>query len=142
MANEISSMVLAQLPASASRSGQFEKPEAVKVPDTGAQALPEQGKELPQQAEKSQSSASKAEIEQAVSQINNFVQSVKRDLSFSTDEASGKTVIKVIDSDSGKLIRQIPSEEVLALANHLQGLQDSAPNSEKMPPGILFSDST
>lgn len=140
MANEISSMVMAQAPMPASKSGQFVKLDAAKVPDTGGEVLPEQGKELPPQA--GQQSVNSAKLEEAVSQINSFVQSVQRDLSFSMDEASGRTVIKVMDSESGKLVRQIPSEEVLALASYLQGMQEESSGTESIPTGILFSDST
>ncbi len=141
MANEISSMVTAAMtPAPAQKSGQFVKLDAAKVSDERGQSLPDEGQGLPQSGKES---VNGADLQEAVSQINNFVQSVKRDLSFSLDEASGRTVIKVIDGDSGKLVRQIPSEEVLALASYLQGMQDSAAALDgEIPKGMLFSDST
>ena len=55
----------------------------------------------------------------AVEKIDRFVQSVKRNLEFLIDDSSGKVVVKVIASDSGEVIRQIPNEEVLKLANRL-----------------------
>lgn len=58
-------------------------------------------------------------LKTAVQEIEKFVQSVKRNLEFSIDEPSGKVVVKVIASDSGEVIRQIPNEEVLKLANSL-----------------------
>jgi flagellar protein FlaG len=150
MANDISSMVMAQLPAAtAQKSSQFVKLEAANVPDTGGQNLPVQGqdlpvqgKDLPQQAQEKETTASSSELRDAVSQINEFVQSVQRDLSFSMDEASGRTIIKVIDSESGKLVRQIPSEEVLALATYLQDVNKETTSIGTVPSGILFSDST
>jgi flagellar protein FlaG len=60
-------------------------------------------------------------LKMAVQEIEKFVQSVKRNLAFSIDEPSGKVVVKVIASDSGEVIRQIPNEEVLKLANSLNG---------------------
>jgi flagellar protein FlaG len=59
------------------------------------------------------------QLKQAVQEIERFVQSVKRNLEFSIDEASGKVVVKVIASESGLIVRQIPSEEVLKLAESL-----------------------
>ena len=59
------------------------------------------------------------QLRAAVQEIEKFVQSVKRNLEFSIDETSGKVVVKVIASGSGEVIRQIPSEEVLKLANSL-----------------------
>ncbi|AZD00894.1 flagellar protein FlaG [Pseudomonas chlororaphis] len=58
-------------------------------------------------------------LKMAIKEIEEFVQSVKRNLEFSIDEPSGKVVVKVIASDSGEVIRQIPNEEVLKLANSL-----------------------
>lgn len=58
-------------------------------------------------------------LDTAVASMRSFAQSVSRDLDFSIDEASGRVVAQVIDSESGTLIRQIPSEEVLKLAEHL-----------------------
>ncbi len=56
------------------------------------------------------------ELNAAVQQMNTYVQNIQRDLQFSVDEESGRNVVKVIDSKSKEVIRQIPSEEVLALA--------------------------
>jgi len=82
------------------------------------------------------------EVRQAVSEINEIVQSVQRDLSFNMDEDSGKTVIKVVDTESGELIRQIPSEEVLAIASQLREFQEDAVSQNEIGQGLLFSDST
>ncbi|WP_282410241.1 flagellar protein FlaG [Pseudomonas sp. PS02303] len=59
------------------------------------------------------------QLKMAVQEIEKFVQSVRRNLEFSIDEPSGKVVVKVIASDSGEVVRQIPNEEVLKLANNL-----------------------
>ncbi|WP_223517042.1 flagellar protein FlaG [Pseudomonas sp. GL-B-19] len=58
-------------------------------------------------------------LKAAIQEIEKFVQSVKRNLEFSIDEASGQVVVKVIASESGEVVRQIPNEEVLKLANSL-----------------------
>lgn len=63
--------------------------------------------------------AEQDKLKKAVQEIEKFVQSVKRNLEFSIDEPSGKVVVKVIASGSGEVIRQIPNEEVLKLANSL-----------------------
>lgn len=64
-------------------------------------------------------SQSEDKVKAAAEDIQKFFQSVKRNLEFSTDESSGKLVVKVIASDSGVVIRQIPNEEVLKLAESL-----------------------
>ena len=56
------------------------------------------------------------ELEAAVENLREFVTDMQRELQFSVDEDSGRTIITVIDSDSGKIIRQIPPEEILQLA--------------------------
>jgi len=52
-------------------------------------------------------------------QIDTFLRSNGRQLQFSVDADSGRTVITVRDPDSGAVVRQIPSEEALRLARSL-----------------------
>jgi len=59
------------------------------------------------------------QLADAVSQVENFTQSLAKDLTFSVDKDSGRTVVKVIDSSTNEVIRQFPSEEMLALSNAL-----------------------
>mgnify|MGYP001608458864 CR=1 FL=1 len=61
-----------------------------------------------------------AELSQAVKQINDFVQDIQRNIEFSVDDDTGRTVIRVYDSSTEELIRQIPNEEVLELAKNLK----------------------
>ncbi len=58
-------------------------------------------------------------VEQAVNQINQYVQTLSRDLHFTVDEDSGRTVVKVLNTETKEIIRQIPSEELLQIARHL-----------------------
>lgn len=69
--------------------------------------------------QKQDSVSERDKLKMAVQEIEKFVQSVKRNLEFSIDEPSGKVIVKVIASDSGEVVRQIPNEEVLRLANSL-----------------------
>lgn len=55
----------------------------------------------------------------AVSQMNDYVQNLQRNLQFTIDEATGKDVVTIIDSESKEVIRQLPSEEALILARRL-----------------------
>jgi flagellar protein FlaG len=63
--------------------------------------------------------ATKEQLEGAVATIQDFVQTVQRSLNFAVDDSSGQVVVKVTDSDSGDVIRQIPSEDALQLAENL-----------------------
>ena len=66
------------------------------------------------------------DLKQAVSKLNDYVQNVQRNLQFSIDKESGATVVKVIDSKSEKVIRQMPTEETLRLARSLAEQSDEA----------------
>jgi len=59
----------------------------------------------------------------AVEAFKAFVQDIQRNLDFSVDDSTGQVVVKVIDGDSGKLIRQIPSEELLRLSERLEDMR-------------------
>lgn len=102
-----------------------------KAADEKRQDVSADGQAVPQDdSEKMRSK--QQELEQVVSKMSDFVQSLERDLNFSIDESSGRTVIKVIDSQSDEVIRQIPSEEALALLRRqVEGKNDD-------PRGLLF----
>jgi len=88
----------------------------VKVVDTG-NTLPVKPPESPNgKVEKKESSAT--DVNQAVARMNEFIQKEQRNLQFSVDDATGSTVVRVTDSKSGELIRQIPNEIFLDLAKH------------------------
>lgn len=57
-----------------------------------------------------------SDVSHAVRKLNDYVQTMSRELHISVDEESGHTVIRVIDPVSKEVIRQIPQEEILALA--------------------------
>lgn len=73
-------------------------------------------------ADVKQAEPAASEVSQAVSDINDYLQSVNRELRFRVDEALplGRAVISIIDSDTQETIREIPSKEALALAQRLQ----------------------
>lgn len=57
---------------------------------------------------------------QTVERLNQLIQSVRRELHFSVDDTSGDTIIQVIDAETREVLRQIPGDEVLNLAERLQ----------------------
>ncbi|MGR2709307.1 flagellar biosynthesis protein FlaG [Pseudomonas sp. IB20] len=61
----------------------------------------------------------RAALEKAVTDIREFVQASQRNLDFSIDDTTHRVVVKVIATDSGEVIRQIPSETALKLAQDL-----------------------
>ena len=64
-----------------------------------------------------QAPPSEAEVQAAVAQINQVLRAQNNNsLRFEIDRPSGKTVVRVIDEDTNEVVRQFPSEEVLAIA--------------------------
>jgi flagellar protein FlaG len=59
------------------------------------------------------------QVESAVSKISDFVQNFQRDLVFTIDQDSERLVVKIVDSKTKEVIRQIPSEESLRIAKAL-----------------------
>ncbi|WP_421921663.1 flagellar protein FlaG [Marinobacter salarius] len=64
--------------------------------------------------------AQREQLDDAVSQLNDFVQAVQRDLQFEVDNDLGQTIVKVVDQSTQEVIRQIPDEVALRLAENLQ----------------------
>jgi flagellar protein FlaG len=90
----------------------------VRVP--AEQENPEKVSELARQ--KSEAEERKP-VEAAASSIQEFVQSIRRNLNFDVDDSSGRVVVQVTDSESGEVIRQIPSEDALKLAESLSEMR-------------------
>ena len=67
-------------------------------------------------------------------QVENHPQMVRRNLEFSIDEETGREVIRVIDSDTKEVIRQLPPEQILHIIAQIQELRES------MTPGVLLDD--
>ncbi|MED5513386.1 MAG: flagellar protein FlaG, partial [Pseudomonadota bacterium] len=59
------------------------------------------------------------QLEKMAQQLQDFMGEMNRSLQFQVDEESGRDVIKVVDKNSGELIKQYPSEEVLSLVAKL-----------------------
>lgn len=98
------------------------------------QAKDDQGKQNAADSNDTRNSKS-LNIESAVSEISDFLQSTNRQLSFSVDEKSDRQIVKVTDSESGEVIRQIPSEDVLALSERIKELQSDVGSAV----GVLFN---
>ena len=87
-----------------------------------ARKAPRQAEAVPQASSAAVSDPNPEQIHQAVRDIQRVVESMASELNFSIDQESGKTVIRVVDSATQKLIRQIPSEEVISISHALNRL--------------------
>jgi flagellar protein FlaG len=82
--------------------------------------LPPDGNNVPGETSSAASPATPEEgLAQALKSIEKQVQALHRELQFSIDDTSGRTVIKVVDAETKQIIRQIPPEEVLDFARRL-----------------------
>ncbi|QFU25362.1 flagellar protein FlaG [Shewanella eurypsychrophilus] len=59
------------------------------------------------------------ELEKLAIDLSDMMSVMKKGLAFRIDESSGQSVVSVLDIDSGDIIRQIPNEEALELAQKL-----------------------
>jgi len=66
--------------------------------------------------------ASAVQTERAVQAINESLKVLSTSLRFEVDGPSGRTLVKVIDGDSGEVLRQIPSEAAIQIARSLDKL--------------------
>lgn len=66
-------------------------------------------------------------LNEAVDYLNAKIQNLNRNLEFSLDQQSGDVLVKVVDAHTHELIRQIPSEEALALARDIQRYMQDHP---------------
>ncbi|MCP9340784.1 flagellar protein FlaG [Pseudomonas xanthomarina] len=91
------------------------------VKEAGGLSL--EGLQEPQRNAGGASSVSRGQLESQVSDVLSRLQMVQRDLDFNIDDSTGQVVVKVIDSESGKLVRQIPSKELLELAERFEEMR-------------------
>lgn len=75
------------------------------------------GKEEEVKAQEAPEASDFTELVENVQENLNMIHNV--DLQFSIHEPSGQMVVKVTDGSTGEVIREIPSEEILNLADRL-----------------------
>jgi len=75
------------------------------------------------ESSKTKSKPSSDLLRKAADQGNSLLQVVNRNLQFKVDESTNELVVKIVDSQSGELVRQIPSEEMLAFIKRMQDLE-------------------
>ncbi|QDG37680.1 flagellar protein FlaG [Alteromonas mediterranea] len=83
----------------------------------------------PSKADTKEARSNGVELDDAIAKVESFLKVQNRDLAFTIDENTNRSVVTVKDSTSGDVIRQIPSEEVLKLADRIQELQQDVGDS-------------
>lgn len=65
---------------------------------------------------------SEDEINNALGIVSNFMAATLKNIDFSNDSSSGKTVIKVFDKETKELISQFPSDKIISMAEKIKSL--------------------
>ena len=65
----------------------------------------------------------RATVEAAATSVREFVQPINSNLEFSVNDDTGQLVVRIIDRSTKEVIRQMPSEEMLALAKALDSIK-------------------
>ncbi len=97
--------------------------EATSKVGNGVGATTETVSKDPQIQSTTSAKASDDQLKDVVKAVNDFVKPFNDTLLFSIDKDTGTTVVKVIDTETDEVIKQIPSEEMLALAKALDQLR-------------------
>ena len=63
------------------------------------------------------------QLQEAVAELNKQMEHTGVSLGFSIDESIGRSIVKVVNKDTGELVRQIPSEDVVRVAHSIESLK-------------------
>jgi flagellar protein FlaG len=63
------------------------------------------------------------ELAQATEALKKAIEPLTNSLQFSVDEDSGRAIVKIVDSKTNEVIRQLPSKEMLEIAKSLDRIQ-------------------
>ncbi len=74
----------------------------------------------PPEAQEASPETKAKDLEQALSRVREVFQKADSRLEFTVDPDLDRVVVKVMDGDSGTVIRQIPQQEVIDLAKRLE----------------------
>ncbi len=65
-------------------------------------------------------------LSQALRELNQRLHAWSTNLRFQLDDETSRVVVQVVDAETGDVVRQIPSEEVVQMSKMLGKLQDLA----------------
>ncbi|MNJ37150.1 flagellar protein FlaG [compost metagenome] len=106
-------------------SGAVEEAKALQQDQKGANGLERSGQHI------------QADIEKQVQSLHEFAQLQGWTVNFSVEKELEQVVIKVMDADTQSVIRQIPSEELIAINKRILALQQGQAGANPRI-GLLF----
>lgn len=117
-----SSMAQAPQPARLTSDG---APNVVVATSSNVAAQPSVSLELPQTAGKTvaEQQPSAEQLKNVVDNINKTLKQANRNLEFSVDEGTNKQVVKLVDRETGDVVRQFPTDEMLAISRAIDQVQ-------------------
>jgi flagellar protein FlaG len=71
----------------------------------------------------SSNGSQKEALKGSVEAINAFLKTFSNNIQFSIDEGTGRTVVKLVDTETNTVLRQYPTKEALALARDIENFQ-------------------
>jgi len=77
-------------------------------------------------------------VERAAATVASFIESVSTSVRVAFDEQIDTPIFTVVDAETSEVIRQIPSEDLVAIARFLES-QDIDPVGSKALAGVLIS---
>lgn len=120
-ANVAASSVQQSTPPEASQAQQAQKSQEV-------QQVPQQDARVQESIQETEQVTAE-QLEAAIERLNELMKEGQRSLAFSVDKELDEVVVKVMDTKTDQLIRQIPNEESLKFAKNLESVL-----------GVIFND--
>lgn len=108
---------------------------ASQAPNVPASTLPasgSQGTGSPQPNGSQTPAQGAAQVKAAVASLNQSAQFLNRGVTFSIDQSTKETVVNVVESGTGTVIKQIPSKQALAIAQAIDSMQQGMLHQQKV----------
>ncbi|MBI3222648.1 MAG: flagellar protein FlaG [Nitrosomonadales bacterium] len=116
----VSSTTQASPPARLASDG---APVVVVATHSNVEASPSAPAESAAKTAKADAQPSPAELKQAVDSLNRTLKQNNKNLEFSVDNDTKKVLVKLVDTETGDVIREFPSKEALAIARSIDQFQ-------------------
>ena len=98
-------------------------PVAAELSSARQEARPVMTPKSPVQERPAVSASGEKPLKEAVEKVQEYIRPFNNGLEFSINKDTDQLVVKVIDQNTKEVIRQIPSEEMLAIAKALDSLK-------------------
>jgi flagellar protein FlaG len=100
-------------------------PNFVAAGNSNSEVIPGTQADLPRVAVRqvAEQQPTAPQLQSVVDNINKALQQSNKNLQFSIDTDTKKSVVKLVDTETGDVIRQFPSEEAIAISKSIDQIQ-------------------